>query len=225
MREFDLGALPLRDAFQIMTRIVSPRPIAFISTLSAEGKGNLAPFSYFNLGGASPPSVVFSVLNDRSGKEKDTLLNIRETREYVISVVTRSMAEKMNITSIAFPRGISEFEKAGFTPVPSKLVAPPRVAESPISMECRLHATVPHGDGPLAGHYVIGEVLLVQADESVLDLKGRPDPELVDFVGRMGGDWYAHAAGAALFKLPRPADLPKPADALLGPDLTIPPGL
>jgi flavin reductase (DIM6/NTAB) family NADH-FMN oxidoreductase RutF len=209
MREFDLSAAGFRESYQLLTRVVSPRPIAFVSTLSAEGKGNLAPFSYFNLGGASPPSVVFSVLNDRFGKEKDTLLNIRETGEYVINVVTRPMAEKMNLTSANFPRGVNEFEQAGFTQVPSRLVAPPRVGESPVAMECRLYTLVPHGEGPLAGHYVIGQVLLVQVDETLLDEKGRPDPPRIGFLGRMGGDWYDHASGDSLFTMPRPPDLPR----------------
>lgn len=208
-RQFDPEVISLRDAFALMTRIVSPRPIAFVSTLSADGRGNLAPFSYFNLGGANPPSVVFSVLNDRFGKEKDTLQNIRETGEYVISVVTRSMAERMNITSYAFPRGVNEFQEAGFTPIGSHRVAPPRVGESPIALECRLHTVVTHGEGALAGHYVIGQVLLVHVDEAVLDESGRPDPARIDFIGRMGGDWYAHAAGFALFEMPRPEARPR----------------
>jgi len=204
-----LRDLPSRDAFHVLTRTVGPRPIAFVSSLSAKGEGNLAPFSYFNLGGAHPPSVVFSVLNDRHGREKDTLLNVRETGEYAISVVHRAMAEKMNVTSRAFPRGIDEFEQAGFTHAPCELIRPPRVAESPVSMECRLHTIVPHGEGPLAAHYIIGEVLLVHVQDAVLDEEGRIDPRKLDLIGRMGGDWYAHAAGSALFEMPRPPDPPR----------------
>jgi flavin reductase (DIM6/NTAB) family NADH-FMN oxidoreductase RutF len=208
MRQFDPGSADLRENYQMLTRIVSPRPIAFVSSISRDGKGNLAPFSYFNLGGANPPSVVFSVLNDRRGAEKDTLRNIRETQEYVINVVTRAMAGQMNVTSISFPRGVDEFDQAGFTKVPSVRVTPPRVGESPVAMECRLHAIVPHGDGPLAGHYIIGQVLLVHLDEAFLDADGRPDPPRLDLIGRLGADWYVHAAGSSLFELPRPQDSP-----------------
>jgi flavin reductase (DIM6/NTAB) family NADH-FMN oxidoreductase RutF len=209
MKRFDPRQLELRETYQLLTRVVSPRPIAFVSTLSADGGGNLAPFSYFNLGGINPPSLVFSVLNDRHGNEKDTLRNVRETGEFVISAVTRAMAERMNATSAAYPRGVDEFDQAGFTRVPSELVRPPRVAESPLAMECRLHAIIDHGAGPLAGHYVIGEMLLLHADESVLDTGGRPDPARIGFIGRMGADWYVHAAPPALFELSRPTDPPR----------------
>lgn len=209
MTRIDPGALPAREVYQLLTRVVSPRPIAFVSSLSADGKGNLAPFSYFNLGGINPPSLVFSVLNDRHGHEKDTLVNIRETAEYTISIVTHAMAERMNQASAAFPRGVDEFDAAGFTRLPSERVRPPRVAESPISLECRLHAIVPHGEGPLAGHYVIGEMLLLHADPAVLDADGRPDPTRLDFIGRMGGDYYIRSLPGALFELPRPPDPPR----------------
>ncbi len=209
MRQFDPRQLELRETYQLLTRVVSPRPIAFVSSLDADGGGNLSPFSYFSLGGVNPPSLVFSVLNDRHGREKDTLRNIRETGEFVISAVTREMAERMNATSAAYPRGVDEFDVAGFTRATSERVRPPRVAESPLSMECRLHTIVEHGVGPLAGHYVIGEMLLLHAVESVLDADGRPDPARIDFIGRMGADWYVHAAPPALFELPRPPDPPR----------------
>jgi flavin reductase (DIM6/NTAB) family NADH-FMN oxidoreductase RutF len=208
MKRFDPREVDRRETYHWLTRVVSPRPIAFVSTLSREGKGNLAPFSYFNLGGINPPSLVFSVLNDRHGNEKDTLRNIRETGEFAISVVTRAMAERMNATSAAFPRGVDEFDEAGFTRRPSELVKPPRVAESPLTMECRLHVIVDHGTGPLAAHYVIGEMLLLHADEAILGADGRPDAERIGFIGRMGADWYVHAAPPALFELARPPDPP-----------------
>ncbi len=206
MRTFDFSALSVREAYQVMIRAVSPRPIAFVSTLSSDGRANLAPFSYFNIGGANPPSCVICPMNDRTGREKDTLLNIRETGEYVICVVTRAIVEQANAASAAFPRGVSEFDQTGLTPVPSLRVRPPRVAESPIALECRLHTIVTHGEGPLAGNYVIGQILMVHAAEEILDASGLPDPEKIGFVGRMGGNWYAHAAPPAMFELPRPAD-------------------
>jgi len=210
MKSFDPSAMTPGEFYQVMTRIVSPRPIAFVSTLSSRGEGNLAPFSYHTLGGASPPSVLFCPMNDRHGEEKDTLRNIRETGEYVINAVTREMAERMNITSAPYPRGTNEFDEAGLTRVPSSRVRPPRVGESPIAMECRLFTIVPHGEGPLAGHYVIGEILLVHASEQVLHESGLPDPAKVGFIGKMGGDWYTATTPSTLFELPRPRVVPPP---------------
>lgn len=205
--ELDATSLGPRDGYEILTRVVAPRPIAFVSSLSADGLPNLAPFSYFNLGGMNPLSVVFSVLNNRHGRPKDTLLNIRETREYVVNAVTFGMAEPMNVTSAAFPRGVSEWEKAGFTPEASARVRPARVAESPVAMECRLHAIVPHGTGPLAGHYIIGEVVWLRMQAAVLT-EGRPDPALLDLIGRMGMAYYCRTTPGATFSMERPPDPP-----------------
>ncbi|MEZ4655787.1 MAG: flavin reductase family protein, partial [Candidatus Eisenbacteria bacterium] len=197
--------LSTRDLYQLMTRCVSPRPIAFVSTISREGVPNLAPFSYFALGGLKPPSVVFCPVNDRAGTEKDTLQNIREVGEYVIHGVTRDLAERMNQTSAAFPRGVSEFAEVGFTPVPAELVRAPRVAEARLAFECRLLEIVTVGEGPYAGNFIIGEVLLVHLDPSVVDAEGMPDPERLDIIGRMGGDYYVEAHPEAMFAMKRPS--------------------
>lgn len=216
---FDLTECPSRDVYQLLTRCVAPRPIAFVSTLSPEGAPNLAPFSYFNLGGLKPPSLVFCPVNDREGRTKDTLYNIERTGEYVVHVVTREMAPRMNLTSFTFPRGVNEFLEAGFTPLPSVRVRPPRVAESPVAMECRLHQIVTHGEGPLAGNYVIGEVLLIDVRDDLLDAAGLPDPVRMGLIGRMGGDFYTETIAEALFELRRPAAPPAPP---LTPPLTPP---
>jgi flavin reductase (DIM6/NTAB) family NADH-FMN oxidoreductase RutF len=205
--EVDARSLAPRDGYELLTRIVAPRPIAFVSSLSANGLPNLAPFSYFNLGGMNPLSVVFSVLNTRHGRPKDTLLNVRETREYVVNAVTYAMAEQMNVTSAAYPRGVSEWEEAGFTPEPSARVRPARVAQSPIALECRLHCIVPHGAGPLAGHYIIGEVVWIRMREDVL-ADGKPDPARLDLIGRMGMAYYCRTTPASTFSMERPPDPP-----------------
>jgi flavin reductase (DIM6/NTAB) family NADH-FMN oxidoreductase RutF len=207
MIELDAGKLTPREVFGLLTSIVAPRPIAFVSTLSADGKANLSPFSYFNLGGANPPSVVFSVTNNREGKEKDTLLNVRETREYVVNAVTFAMAEPMNVTSAAYPRGVSEWEMAGFHPEPSVRVRPARVVESPVSLECKLFCIVPHGTGPLACHYVIGEVVHMRIRDEVLT-EGVLDPLKMDLIGRMGAAYYCRTGIEALFTMERPSDPP-----------------
>lgn len=201
---FELAQCPARDVYHLLTRCVAPRPIAFVSTLSPEGAPNLAPFSYFNLGGLKPPSLVFCPVNDREGKVKDTLYNIERTGEYVVNVVTREMAQQMNLTSFTFPRGVNEFLEAGFTPAPAVHVRAPRVAESPVSLECRLHQIVTHGEGPLAGNYIIGEILLIEIRDDLLDPSGLPDTSRMGLIGRMGGDFYVDTIEQALFELRRP---------------------
>lgn len=192
-----------RDVYSLLTRAVAPRPIAFVSTLSKNGIGNLAPFSYFNAGGANPPSVVFSPLTTPELKEKDTLRNIRETKEYVINIVSYGMREKMNLASAPFPYEVDEFDMAQFTRLPSMMVKPPRVAESHIHLECKLFTIVSHGEGPFRANYVIGEVVYFHVSQEVWR-NGTIEPALVDVIGRMGGAWYCRAAPENMFELERP---------------------
>jgi len=203
MAEYQMNDLAIRDRYLLLNRLVTPRPIALVSALDAEGRGNLAPFSFFSLGGANPPSAVFCTLNDRHGAPKDTLLNVRETGEYVINVVTRTMAEKMNQASWAYERGVDEFDRSGLTRSPGLAVKAPRVAESPVAMECRLFQVVEHGEGALASSYVIGEIVHVHVDDAVLT-DGMPDQVKLNQVGRCGADYYTHVTGSSLFELSRP---------------------
>ncbi|MCB1161244.1 MAG: flavin reductase family protein [Candidatus Krumholzibacteriia bacterium] len=203
MADFDLAAMERRDVYQLLTRVVGPRPIAFVSSLDPAGRGNLAPFSFFAMGGLNPPSLVFCPVNTRDGAVKDTVRNVETAGEFVVNVVTRAMAERMSQASWSYPPEVDEFDAAGFTRAPAVRVKPPRVAESPVAIECRLHRIVRHGEGPLASNYVIGEAVFVHVDESVLSPDG-PDARKLDLIGRLGGDWYAHAAPEALFTLPRP---------------------
>lgn len=209
---FELSRLSRADAHRLLLHCVAPRPIALTSTLSADGRPNLAPFSYFMAGGANPPSVVISPLTDRTGQPKDTLRNIRETGEYVINVATYPLRERINHASAEFPYGVSEWDEAGFTPAPSLHVRPARVLESPIAMECRLFQIVPHGEGPLSGNYVIGEVVYVHVATSLLLPEAATtqiDAEHVDYLARMGADWYSRAREGTMFELPRPPRIDK----------------
>ncbi len=206
----DPAELSLVDAHRLLLHCVAPRPIAFTSTLSAESIPNLAPFSYFMAGGANPPSVVISPLTDRNGQPKDTLRNIQATGEYVINVVTYEMREKMNYASAEFPYGVNEWEQAGFTAAPATKVKPARVLESPMSIECRLFQVVPHGQGHLSANYIIGEVVYFHVAKSLMP-EGTLDATLVDYIARMGGDWYARANEPAMFELPRPPKVDKSA--------------
>jgi flavin reductase (DIM6/NTAB) family NADH-FMN oxidoreductase RutF len=145
-------------------------------------------------GGANPPSVVISPVGTDSGRIKDTLKNILETKEFTASMVTMAMRERMNLASIAFDFGVSEWEKAGFEPAPSTQIRPPFVAESPIALECRLFQHLSHGDGPLSANYLIGEVVAFHLTEL----------SEIQLIGRLGGDDYVEVSEHSTFKLPRP---------------------
>lgn len=214
MADYLLRDLSPPERYHLMTRVVGPRPIAFVSTLSGEGVGNLAPFSYFNMGGANPASAMICPVRDRDANLKDTLRNIEETGEYVINVVTFEMAEKVNLTSWAYPRGIDEFDKVGVTRAPSAVVKPPRVAESPVSLEMRLYQIIPHGDGPLASNYVIGEIVYLHVRDEVMT-DALPDNTKMELLGRLGGDWYCRANAASMFSMPRPSN-PESASRMAG---------
>ncbi|MBI4553342.1 MAG: flavin reductase family protein [Candidatus Latescibacteria bacterium] len=199
----DPQTLSRQEAHRLLLHCVSPRPIAFTSTLSPNGKPNLAPFSYFMAGGANPPSVVISPLTTRTGELKDTLRNIEATGEYVINVVTYAIRERMNLASAEFPYGVDEFVEAGFTSLPSVKVKPARVAESPLHLECHLFQIVHHGSGPLAANYIIGEVVYFHVSDSVW-VDGRIDALRVDAIARMGDNWYCRAYAPAMFEMSRP---------------------
>jgi flavin reductase (DIM6/NTAB) family NADH-FMN oxidoreductase RutF len=203
--EFDLTALAVRDRHALLTRVVAPRPIALVSSLGADGRGNLAPFSYFMLGGANPPSVAFCPVNDRRGTPKDTLRNVRATGEYVISVATPAIAAAVNQASYPYAHGDDEFDAVGLTRAPSAAVRPPGVAESPVRLECRLFAAVAHGEGPSAGTYVIGEVVHAWVDDALLTA-GLPDNRKLELIARLGADFYTRVTADTLFELGRPTE-------------------
>lgn len=197
--------IPVPQMHAYLLGSVSPRPIAFVSTVDKEGRINLSPFSFFNVFSANPPIVVFSpARKGRDNTVKDTYLNILEVPEAVVNIVSYSMVHQASLASAEYPRGVNEFEKTGFTQVPSELVKPPRVAESPVSMECRVNQVIELGSGGGAGNLVICEVMLMHIKDEVLDEEGKIDPRKVDAVARMGGDWYCRANGEALFRLPQP---------------------
>src|SRR5262245_2738323 len=199
------------DVYALLVGCVVPRPIAFVSSLSGAGIPNLAPFSFFNAGGAHPPSVVFAPVTSGAGRDKDTLHNVRETGEYVIHIVPWAMRERMNQASADYPPEIDEFEAAGFTKVPSLRVKPWRAAECPIAMECRLFRIVEHGEGALRANYVIGEVVQFHIAESLF-VDGRVDSGAIDAMGRLGGPSYTRVTRESIFAMPRPTLPPKPVE-------------
>ncbi|MDM7461849.1 MAG: flavin reductase family protein [bacterium] len=203
-RAFIPSEMSPREAYALLISCVAPRPIAWVSTCAPDGCTNLAPYSFFNAGGANPVSVVFSCTNTRDGSPKDTLRNVQATGEFVVNIAPYWLAERMNQTSYEYEYGVCEFEQVGLTRAPSRYVQPPRVAESPIAMECRLFQIVPHGAGPTAANYVIGEVLCFHIAEHLLTAEGVVDNLAADYIGRMGQAWYVRARPEAMFPMERP---------------------
>ncbi|HEY9621739.1 MAG TPA: flavin reductase family protein [Crinalium sp.] len=198
----DPDALSPSDNYRLLSHCVSPRPIAFVSTRSPDGVPNLAPFSYFMAGGANPPSVAISPVT-RAGEPKDTLRNIQATGEYVINIVSYGIREPMNMASLELPYGTSEWDITGFTPAPTVKVKPARVAECLLAMECRLYQIVAHGEGSTSANYVIGEVVYFHVANQLM-VDGDIDPIRVDYIARMGGNWYTRVTPQSMFELPRP---------------------
>jgi flavin reductase (DIM6/NTAB) family NADH-FMN oxidoreductase RutF len=184
-----------RDLYNLILNSVAPRPIAWVSTLSASGHGNLAPFSFFNCVCPTPPMLAFSPgfraspSGAGSAEPKDTLRNVRETREFVISVVTYELAEAMNMTSGEYGSSVDEFDVARLVRAPSHVVKPPRVASSPVSFECKLHQIVEFSPSPESSHLVIGEVIFIHLDDAHVK-EGKLDRASLDLIGRMGGIQY-----------------------------------
>ena len=207
MKTITPGKVPVQEIHGILLGAVAPRPIAFASTVDKEGRANLAPFSFFNIFSTNPPVVVFSPSRrGRDNTTKHSYENVKEVPEVVINLVTFAMVQQVNLASSDFPQGVSEFVKAGFTPVASSQVRPFRVKESPVQLECKVLQVIETGAGPSAGNLVVCEVVLVHLDEAILDDTGRIDPRKADWVARMGGDWYCRANGEALFKVTKPMD-------------------
>ncbi|MEK7255533.1 MAG: flavin reductase family protein [Bacteroidota bacterium] len=208
-RIIDPKETPRHDFHQFIVGAIAPRPIAFASTMDADGNPNLAPYSFFNAFSSNPPILVFSS-NRRATNNttKDTLSNIRETGEVVINVVNYSIVWQMAVASAQFPKGINEFEKSGLTPIPADLVRPFRVKESPVQMECKVTDVITLGEQGGAGHLIICEMLRMHIAESVLDERGRIDPHKLDLVGRLGRSYYVRASGDAVFTVVQPIEKP-----------------
>lgn len=184
---------------------IAPRPICFASTVDKDGKPNLAPFSFFNLFSSNPPIAVFSpAYSGRTGAPKDTLLNIREVPECVINVVNYNMVQQTSLASSPFPKGVNEFDKAGFTPIASELVKPFRVKESPVQLECKVTEVKELGKNGGAGNLVICEIIRIHISESVLNEAKQIDTHKIDLVARMGDNWYCRANGDSLFEVEKP---------------------
>lgn len=184
---------------------VGPRPIALASTIDEMERPNLSPFSFFNVFSANPPIAIFSpARRSRDNEIKHTLENASETKEVVINLVSYNIVEQMSLSSSEFSKGVNEFTKSGFTPIPSDIVKPFRVKESPVQLECIVQDIVSMGDEGGAGNLVICEIVKMHISEQVLDSNKQIDPHKIDLVGRMGGNWYCRASGDSIFKVEKP---------------------
>ncbi|MGY6522874.1 MAG: flavin reductase family protein [Mongoliitalea sp.] len=184
---------------------ISPRPIAFASTIDKEGNVNLSPYSFFNIFGSNPPILIFSPARRvRDNTTKHSLENVLEVPEVVINMVDYAMVEQMSLASTEYDKGVNEFVKAGLTEEASSMVKPPRVKESPAAFECKVLQVIPTGEEGGAGNLVMCEVVLAHFHDHIFDNQGKIDPFKIDTVARMGGDWYCRANGSALFEIEKP---------------------
>lgn len=194
------------DFYQYLIGAVAPRPIAFASTVSAEGKVNLSPYSFFTIVSQNPPLLVFSPTSRaRDNSEKDTLHNVRAVPEVIINICDYALVEQLSLASAEYPSGVNEFTKAGLTEVKSNQVRPPRVAECPAAYECVVEQIIALGDGPGHGNLVLCRVVQAHFREDIL-LDGKPgiDPLKFEAVSRLGGDWYSRLRPENLFTVGRP---------------------
>lgn len=198
----DVATANVLDVYRAIVGVVTPRPIAWVTTIDIEGRVNLAPFSFFNAFGANPPVVVFSPTLRRDGTKKDTLLNVEATGEFVLNAAVESLAEQVNLSSKELPYGEDEVALTGLTLRPSLKVKAPRLVDSPVNLECHVRQIVPVGDGPIAANLVVGEVVVIHIDDEVLDESGGVDPRKLRTIARLGGSFYCRSTD--LFEMDRP---------------------
>lgn len=202
------GEVKTSELHAYLLGAVAPRPICFASTVDENGNANLSPFSFFNVFGSNPTTLIFSPARRvRNNTEKHTLQNVYTTKEVVINVVNYAMVQQASLSSCEYPQGIDEFEKAGFTKLASEKIKPYRVAESPVQIECKVRDIIATGTEGGAGNLVICEVLVMHIKDEILNENKRIDPHKIDLVARMGADFYCRASGNAVFEVEKPHTL------------------
>lgn len=205
MLTLDTDKLSPAELQNYLQYAIAPRPICFVSTIDKEGNVNLSPFSFFNMFSTNPPICVFSPSRRvRDNTTKHSLQNVLEVPECVINVVSYDMVQQTSLASVEYPRGINEFIKAGFTPLASDLVRPPRVSESPVQMECTVNDVISLGKQAGAGNLVLAEIKRIHIKEQILDTEGRIDQAKIDLVARLGGNWYCRVTKDNLFEVEKP---------------------
>ena len=204
-KNFNPKDLDIKSNYQLMISGISPRPIAFVTSVSKDGIYNLAPYSFFNGFGANPPIVGFSpALSGRTGLPKDTLLNIKDTNEFTISIVNSSMVGQVSLSSCEYDKKIDEYLKTGLSKEKSMIVKTPYVKESPFVMECKLYDIIDLGGKPASGNLILGEVVMFHVSENILDDNNQINPYALDAISRLGGAWYSKSKeGLFEYKKPR----------------------
>jgi flavin reductase (DIM6/NTAB) family NADH-FMN oxidoreductase RutF len=206
MMTIDPKEIPVAKLHGYLLGAVAPRPIALVSTVDAEGRDNLSPFSFFNVFSANPPIAIFSpARRGRDNTTKHTYENVKVHAECVINIVNYEMVQQMSLSSTEYPAGVSEFVKSGLTPLDSVKISPKRVAESPVQLECQVQQVIELGKEGGAGNLIVCHIVQIHIAEDVIDANGRIDPYLIDQVSRMGGDWYSRAR-LGMFEVPKPLE-------------------
>jgi len=191
--------------YNYLSSAITPRPIALVSTIDKNGDKNLAPFSFFNVFSITPPILIFSpVKSVRFNSNKHTLENIMEVKECVIGLVNEDILQQVSLASCGYEKGVNEFKKAGLTEIPSDLVSPSRIKESPINFECQVRDIIKLGDQGGAGNLVLAEVMKIHINDQVLDEEENIDPFKLNIVSRYGGNWYGKTTKESLYKIPKP---------------------
>ena len=205
IKTIDVKSTEKAEVYRYLSNAVTPRPIAFVSTIDKNGHKNLSPFSFFNVFSVNPPILVFSpVRRVRNNTSKHTLDNIKEINECVVSLVSEEIAQQVSLSSCDFEANVNEFEKAGFTEIESDLVRPSRVKESPVNFECKVNDVIELGEEGGAGSLVLCEVLKIHIDENVIDEKNELDPLKLNLVSRYGKNWYGKTTKESLYEIIKP---------------------
>lgn len=205
IKTIDINSGETAGLYQYLSAAVTPRPIAFVSSIDKSGNKNLSPFSFFNVFSINPPILVFSpVRRVRNNTSKHTLDNVIQIKECVISLVTEGIAQQVSLSSCDFDEKTNEFEKAGFTEIKSDLIRPSRIKESPINFECKVNKVIHLGVEGGAGSLVLCEVLKMHIDETVLDDNNVIDPLKLNIVSRLGANWYGRTTKDSLYEIAKP---------------------
>lgn len=205
MKTIDPNSLSTAELHGYLLGAIAPRPIAFASTIDEQGRPNLAPFSFFNVFSANPPILIFSpARRGRDNTTKHTYENVLKVPEVVINVVSYSLVQQCSLASTEYDEGVNEFVKSGLTELPSDIVQPPRIKESPVQFECVVKEVIELGEEGGAGNLVMAEVVKIHINEDVLNAQGKIDPIAIDLVGRCGGDFYSRCNAQSMFEVPKP---------------------
>ena len=205
MIEIDVNSISSQELYKHLTTSVAPRPIALVSTIDSNGICNLSPFSFFNVFSVKPPILIFSPVNRmKDNTKKDTLRNVIELKECVISIVNQKIAQQVSLASSNYDSKEDEFKKAGFSKLKSTHIKPFLIKESPVNFECKVNSIIPLGEEGGAGNLVVCEIIKIHLQEEIMDSKNKIDPVKLDLVSRLGGSWYGKTTSESLYEITKP---------------------